>query len=152
MHRTLPSRALRRASAVGAVTVAVVGLSTTAAFAAVSGTVNVATGETLTVRSTPSTSASTVASLADGAGISISCKTTGTTVTGTYGTMSQWDKLSNGYVSHAHVYSTVAIPSCTPPASPSTGVVNVAAGNTLSIRSTPNTPAPRSAASLTARL
>jgi hypothetical protein len=67
------------------------------------GTVNTA-GAPLTVRSGPGTGYSAVGTVADGAGVTISCQTSGTTVTGTYGTSSIWDRIGSGrYVSDAYV-------------------------------------------------
>jgi hypothetical protein len=72
---------------------------------AASGTVNTA-GAPLTVRSGPGTGYSAVGSVADGAGVSIACQTSGTTVTGTYGTSSIWDRIGSGrYVADAYVYT-----------------------------------------------
>jgi murein DD-endopeptidase MepM/ murein hydrolase activator NlpD len=69
------------------------------------GTVNTA-GAALTVRSGPGTGYSAVGSVADGAGVTIYCQTSGTTVTGTYGTSSIWDRIGTGrYVSDAYVYT-----------------------------------------------
>jgi hypothetical protein len=68
----------------------------------VQGTVNT-NGVALTVRSSPSTSATAVGSVADGAKVTISCQKNGTSVTGTYGTTSLWDFIGNGYVSDAYV-------------------------------------------------
>lgn len=69
------------------------------------GRVNTA-GAPLTVRSAPSTSAGAVGSVADGATVSISCQTTGTSVTGTYGTSRVWDRIGSGrYVSDAYVFT-----------------------------------------------
>lgn len=60
----------------------------------------------MTVRSGPGTGYAAVGSLADGAQVSISCQTTGTTVTGTYGTSNIWDRIGSGrYVADAHVYT-----------------------------------------------
>ncbi|MEV0806157.1 peptidoglycan DD-metalloendopeptidase family protein [Micromonospora sp. NPDC050200] len=70
-----------------------------------SGTVNTA-GADLTVRSGPGTSYDAVGSVADGATVTIYCQTTGSTVTGTYGTSSIWDRIGTGrYVSDAYVYT-----------------------------------------------
>lgn len=70
-----------------------------------SGTVNTA-GAPLTVRSGPGTGYSAVGSVNDGAGVSIACQTSGTTVTGTYGTSSIWDRIGSGrYVSDAYVHT-----------------------------------------------
>ncbi len=68
----------------------------------VSGQVNTS-GVTLTVRSAPSTTATAVGSVADGATVSISCQKNGTSVTGTYGTTTLWDFIGTGYVSDAYV-------------------------------------------------
>ncbi|MGN9802736.1 peptidoglycan DD-metalloendopeptidase family protein [Micromonospora sp. L32] len=70
-----------------------------------SGTVNTA-GADLTVRSGPGTGYSAVGSVADGASVTIYCQTTGTTVTGTYGTSSIWDRIGSGrFISDAYVYT-----------------------------------------------
>lgn len=69
------------------------------------GTVNTA-GSPLTVRSGPGTSHSAVGTVADGTRVTISCQTTGTTVTGTYGTSKIWDRIGAGrYISDAYVYT-----------------------------------------------
>ncbi len=76
----------------------------TGAYAA-SGTVNTA-GAPLTVRAAPGTSFDAFGSVADGASVSILCQTTGTSVSGTYGTSSIWDMIgSGGFVSDAYVYT-----------------------------------------------
>jgi len=70
-----------------------------------SGTVNTA-GADLTVRSGPGTSYSAVGSVADGTRVTIYCQTAGSTVTGTYGTSSIWDKIGSGrYIADAYVYT-----------------------------------------------
>ncbi|MBQ0893505.1 peptidoglycan DD-metalloendopeptidase family protein [Micromonospora purpureochromogenes] len=70
-----------------------------------SGTVNTA-GADLTVRSGPGTGYSAVGSVADGTRVTIYCQTTGTTVTGTYGTSSIWDRIGSGrFISDAYVYT-----------------------------------------------
>ena len=67
------------------------------------GTVNTA-GAPLNVRSGPGTTYSIVGSVADGATVTIECQTTGTTVTGTYGTSNIWDRIgSGGFVADAYV-------------------------------------------------
>ena len=67
-----------------------------------SGTVNTS-GTPLTVRSGPGTGYSSVGTVADGTHVTISCQTTGTTVTGTYGTSNIWDKIGSGrYISDAY--------------------------------------------------
>ncbi|MGY0006199.1 peptidoglycan DD-metalloendopeptidase family protein [Micromonospora sp. I033] len=69
------------------------------------GTVNTA-GADLTVRSGPGTGYSAVGSVADGTRVTIYCQTSGTTVTGTYGTSSIWDRIGSGrYISDAYVYT-----------------------------------------------
>jgi uncharacterized protein YraI len=104
-------------------TSAVVGvlLGTAGAAQAATGTVNTA-GSALTVRAAPGTSYDAWTTVADGATVTILCQTTGTSVTGTYGTSSVWDMLSNGgFVADAYVYTgsdgTVA-PACDYAASP----------------------------------
>jgi hypothetical protein len=70
-----------------------------------SGTVNTA-GTALTVRSGPGTSYAAVGTVADGANVTISCQTTGTSVTGTYGTSTIWDRIGSGrFISDAYVYT-----------------------------------------------
>jgi hypothetical protein len=69
------------------------------------GTVNT-TSANLNVRSGPGTSYSIVDSLSDGTSVKISCQTTGTSVTGTYGTSNIWDKIGTGrYVPDAYIYT-----------------------------------------------
>lgn len=68
------------------------------------GTVNTTSGIALTVRSGPGTGYSAVGSVADGASVTIYCQTTGTTVTGTYGTSNIWDRIGTGrFVSDTYV-------------------------------------------------
>jgi hypothetical protein len=68
-------------------------------------TVNTA-GSPLTVRSGPGTGYTAVGSVEDGETVWISCQTPGTTVTGTYGTSSIWDRIGTGrYVADAYVYT-----------------------------------------------
>jgi murein DD-endopeptidase MepM/ murein hydrolase activator NlpD len=70
-----------------------------------SGTVNTA-GAALTVRSGPGTGYSSVGSVADGATVTIYCQATGTSVTGTYGTSTIWDRIGTGrFISDAYVYT-----------------------------------------------
>ncbi|MEU4565327.1 peptidoglycan DD-metalloendopeptidase family protein [Micromonospora sp. NPDC023956] len=70
-----------------------------------SGTVNTA-GSPLTVRSGPGTGYSAVGTVADGTRVTIQCQTTGTTVTGTYGTSNIWDRIGSGrFISDAYVYT-----------------------------------------------
>jgi uncharacterized protein YraI len=97
-------RPIRWLAAVTTVTGLLVFGGATAASAA-SGTVNTA-GSPLTVRAAPGTSYDAFGSVSDGAGVSILCQTSGTTVTGTYGTSSIWDMIgSGGFVSDAYVYT-----------------------------------------------
>ena len=94
----------RRAAAVTvlALTALVAGAG---AASAASGTVNTA-GAPLTVRSGPGTSYASVGTVADGAAVTISCQTAGSSVTGTYGTTTIWDKIGSGrFVSDAYVYT-----------------------------------------------
>ena len=76
------------------------------------GRVTVAAGDTLKVRSTPSTSGTQVSTLASGAIITLTCSTTGTSVNGN----TTWYKVSNGYVSAAFVArtNTAALAVCAP--------------------------------------
>jgi hypothetical protein len=70
-----------------------------------SGTVDTA-GADLTVRSGPGTGYAAVGSVADGTVVTIYCQTSGTSVSGTYGTSSIWDRVGSGrYVSDAYVYT-----------------------------------------------
>ncbi|HTF10380.1 MAG TPA: peptidoglycan DD-metalloendopeptidase family protein [Asanoa sp.] len=69
------------------------------------GTVNTA-GTALTVRSGPGTSYASVGTVADGAGVTIQCQTNGTSVTGTYGTSTIWDRIGTGrFISDAYVFT-----------------------------------------------
>jgi hypothetical protein len=71
----------------------------------VTGTVHTS-GPSLTVRSGPGTGFTAVGSVANGGTVTISCQTTGSRVTGTYGTSSIWDRVGAGrYVSDAYVYT-----------------------------------------------
>ncbi|MEU4776653.1 peptidoglycan DD-metalloendopeptidase family protein [Micromonospora sp. NPDC023633] len=70
-----------------------------------SGTVNTA-GSALTVRSGPGTGYTAVGTVADGARVTIYCQTSGTSVTGTYGTSTIWDRIGSGqYIADAYVYT-----------------------------------------------
>lgn len=63
-------------------------------------------GAPLTVRSGPGAGYSAAGTVADGATVRISCQTTGTSVTGTYGTSRIWDRIGSGrYVADAYVYT-----------------------------------------------
>lgn len=75
------------------------------AYASASGTVNTA-GAPLNEHSGPGTGYVTYRTRSDGASVTILCQTSGTSVTGTYGTSSLWDMLSDGgFVSDAYVYT-----------------------------------------------
>ncbi|MFB9839159.1 CHAP domain-containing protein [Actinoallomurus acaciae] len=108
---------MKRGGLLAAVSAGMIMLGATAADAA-TGTVNTS-GTALSVRSGAGTSYPTVGSVADGNSVTISCQTRGTTITGTYGTSSVWDKITSpaGYVSDAYVYTgsdgTVAPPCVT---------------------------------------
>lgn len=86
-------------------------------------------GATLTVRSSPSTSAAALTTIRNGAVVALKCRAAGTTIAGSQGTTSTWDKVTvagkTGYVSAAYVRNGVssAVPSCggTPTAPPKTG-------------------------------
>lgn len=75
------------------------------ASAAVAGTVHTDSGASVNVHSGPHTSDTVTGSVADGAAVSISCQTTGTSVTGKYGTSTLWDHISGGYISDTYVYT-----------------------------------------------
>ena len=75
------------------------------AAAAVTGTVRTS-GTALNIRATPSTSGTIVGTAANGSSISIDCQSTGSSVTGTYGTSTLWDHIAGkGYVSDTYVYT-----------------------------------------------
>ncbi len=120
--------------------ISLLALTASPAAAATNGVVDVAAGNTLKVRSTPSSSGTQVGTLADGQAITLTCFTTGQSITGTFGTTTRWDKLSTGgYVSQAFVSVSGTLPDCNvtpPPATTGNALVDVAAGNTLTIRST----------------
>ncbi|GAB3152234.1 M23 family metallopeptidase [Micromonospora sonneratiae] len=70
-----------------------------------SGTVNTS-GTPLNVRSGPGTGYSTVGTVADGTRVTIYCQTTGTTVTGTYGTSNIWNRIGSGrFIADAYTYT-----------------------------------------------
>ena len=63
-------------------------------------------GAPLNVRSGPGTSYSVVGSLADGASVTIQCQTNGSSVTGTYGTSSLWNRIGSGrFIPDAYTYT-----------------------------------------------
>ncbi|MGC4790807.1 peptidoglycan DD-metalloendopeptidase family protein [Micromonospora sp. DT178] len=70
-----------------------------------SGTVNTS-GTALTVRSGPGTGYAAVGTVADGTRVTIQCQTSGTSVTGTYGTSTIWDRIGAGrFIADAYVYT-----------------------------------------------
>ncbi|GIJ21284.1 M23 family metallopeptidase [Micromonospora lutea] len=70
-----------------------------------SGTVRTS-GTPLTVRSGPGTNYSSVGTLATGTNVTIHCQTNGTTVTGTYGTSSIWNRIGAGrFIADAYTYT-----------------------------------------------
>lgn len=110
-----------------------------AASRAVTGKVQTNAGGPVTFRATPSTSGTSLGSINSGTTITITCQTTGTTVSGKYGTSNIWDKTTTGgktgYVSDAYVYTGSdgrVAPDCgggttSPPASAKiTAVINAA--------------------------
>ncbi|WP_410632299.1 hypothetical protein [Amycolatopsis sp. cmx-4-83] len=84
---------------------AAIALAGAAPALAATGTVHTDSGIALTVRSTPSTGGSAVGTIADGTAVTISCQTNGSTVDGKYGTSDIWDKVGDGYISDAYVYT-----------------------------------------------
>ncbi|MCO5972694.1 CHAP domain-containing protein [Actinoallomurus soli] len=97
---------IRRGGLTVAATVAGVMLVGVPAASAATGTVNTS-GVALTVRSGAGTGYTATGSVPDGNSVTITCQTRGTTVTGTYGTSSVWDKITSpaGYVADAYVYT-----------------------------------------------
>ncbi|WP_433387193.1 peptidoglycan DD-metalloendopeptidase family protein [Micromonospora sp. KLBMP9576] len=70
-----------------------------------SGTVNTS-GTPLTVRTGPGTGYATAGTVADGAQVTIQCQTSGTSVTGTYGTSTIWDRIGSGrFIADAYVHT-----------------------------------------------
>ncbi|MCH0540762.1 peptidase [Streptomyces sp. MUM 203J] len=66
----------------------------------------VAPGVRLNVRSGPGTQYGIVKVLPEGVSVPVNCQTTGTWVTGTYGTTNIWDNIGNGqFVSDAYLYT-----------------------------------------------
>ncbi|MEU4402600.1 peptidoglycan DD-metalloendopeptidase family protein [Micromonospora orduensis] len=63
-------------------------------------------GTPLTVRSGPGTGYASVGTVADGTRVTIACQTSGTSVTGTYGTSTIWDRIGSGrFIADAYVYT-----------------------------------------------
>ncbi|MGA5794383.1 SH3 domain-containing protein [Streptomyces cellulosae] len=72
--------------------------------AALAASYPVAPGYRLNVRSGPGTGYTVVRVLPEGAQVRISCQTSGTRVTGPYGTSNIWDRIGSGeYVSDAYI-------------------------------------------------
>jgi uncharacterized protein YraI len=94
----------KRAAGVVGIAAAIVLAGATPALAA-TGTVHTDSGAPLTVRSSPSTGASSAGTVADGAAVDIDCQTTGETVTGKYGTSNIWDHVPGGYITDTYVYT-----------------------------------------------
>jgi uncharacterized protein YraI len=94
----------KRAAGVVGIAAAIVLVGATPALAA-TGTVHTDSGIALTVRATPSTGGSPVGTVADGTAVTISCQINGSTVDGKYGTSDIWDKVGDGYISDAYVYT-----------------------------------------------
>jgi len=94
----------KRAAGVAGIAAAIVLAGATPALAA-TGTVHTDSGAPLTVRSAPSTGASSAGTVADGAAVDIDCQTTGETVTGKYGTSNIWDHVPGGYITDTYVYT-----------------------------------------------
>jgi biotin carboxyl carrier protein len=69
------------------------------------GRINTESGVRLTVRASASTSSAAVGTVGDGTFVTISCQKTGTSVSGTYGTSNIWDKIGDGYVADAYVFT-----------------------------------------------
>jgi len=95
---------VKRVAGVAGIAAAIAVVGASPAFAA-TGTVHTDSGAALTVRSSPSTTAGSVGSIADGTAVTISCQTNGSTVDGKYGTSDIWDKVGTGYISDAYVYT-----------------------------------------------
>ncbi len=60
-------------------------------------------GANLTVRSGPATSFGSVGAVADGASVTIFCQKSGQSISGSTGTTALWDRLEDGFVSHAFI-------------------------------------------------
>ena len=110
---------------------------------AYSGTVVVSSGNTLKVHSKPNTDSTTLYNIADGAVVTISCSTSGETISGSQGTTDQWDKIESstygsGYASHAYISSSDSISSCAGGDDKCNGKVVVTSGETLKVHSTPS--------------
>lgn len=102
-----PSSIRRSAARTAAVLLATTALSLVSmvpAMAAATGTVQTA-GDPLNVRRAPTTAATVVRTVANGASVSIDCQTAGQSVTGPLGTSTLWDYIPalGGYISDTYV-------------------------------------------------
>lgn len=98
----------------------------------VSGTVAVASGATLHVHSTPSTSSTTLYSLNNAAVVNLTCITIGDTISGSQGTTSDWFEINfNGYASAAYIVANGAPAKCNV-APPSTSTFQMALNYAMS--------------------
>jgi uncharacterized protein YraI len=112
-----------------------------AAFAATTVTASVRTsGDALNLRSSPTPTAAVIGHAANGARITIACRTSGTSVAGAVRTTNQWDRLTGGgYVSHAYVVTAASIATCGQPAMISTfPATAMTDGGPLNVRSSPS--------------
>jgi cell wall-associated NlpC family hydrolase len=117
--------------------------------AATSGTVVVSEGNTLNVHSEPSTSSTTLYNLNNGTVVSLTCSTTGDSISGSQGTTDEWDRIDSatygvGFASRAYLASDDAVPACLTDDGGSTddeakGEVAVETGATLKVHSSPST-------------
>lgn len=112
------------------------------AVATTTGTVVVSSGNTLKVHALPTTSSSTLYNLSNGAVVTLICFSKGDTISGSQGTTDQWDQIASntygvGYASHAYIYASGPIPSCS--GISCIGEVVVTSGATLKVHSLPST-------------
>jgi hypothetical protein len=97
---------------IAAIGAGLVAAPATANAAGVAATVSV--GSTLKVRSAPSLAAKVLGSLHNNQRVTVACTVTGTNVHGSVRTTKVWDRLgTGGYISHAYVSTTKAVPRCT---------------------------------------
>ncbi|MDT4988677.1 MAG: hypothetical protein QOI74_2771 [Micromonosporaceae bacterium] len=120
---------------------ATLGAGGNAAFAANTVTASVRTnGDALNLRSSPTPHATVIGHAANGARITIACRTAGTSVSGAVRTSDQWDRLAGGgYVSHAYVVTSATIATCGQPTTLSTYPATAKTeGGPLNVRSSPS--------------
>lgn len=126
---------LERAAAVAVASIAMALIVGVPAASAASGTVST-NGSTLTLRSSASTSGTALADVPNGTTLTLYCKTSGGSVTGSQGTTSYWDRVTyggrTGYLSAAYVIggTSSTVPLC------GTVATN---GSTLTLRSEAST-------------